>query len=133
VQETFLRAWRAIWRYQEQRCFRAWLFRILVNRCRTSGARRSRMNVREGSDLAAVEEAASPDDGHTYELRDALQLALSKLDPENRELVLLKYGEGLDYETLSDILGANVSALKMRLMRARQQLKASLEEDFGGG
>ena len=42
VQEAFLRAWRAIGRYEEQRCFRAWLMRILVNRCRTSGARRSR-------------------------------------------------------------------------------------------
>src|SRR5262252_3104127 len=66
VQETFLRAWRAIGRYEEQRCFRAWLIRILINRCRTSGARRSRLYVREGTDLAFVEEAASFDDGPAH-------------------------------------------------------------------
>jgi len=132
VQDSFLRAWRAIGRYEEQRCFKAWLIRILVNRCRTSGARRSRMNAREGSELTSVEESASTDDRHVYELRDALQVALAGLDPSSRELVLLKYGEGLDYETLSDILDASVSALKMRLMRAREQLRGALMEDFGG-
>jgi RNA polymerase sigma-70 factor (ECF subfamily) len=133
VQEAFLRAWKAIGRYEEQRCFKAWLFRILVNRCRTSGARRSRIHAREGSDLASAEEFASTDDGPVHELRDALQVALARLNPSNRELVLLKYGEGLDYETLSEVLDTSVSALKMRLLRAREQLRDALEEDFGGG
>ena len=131
VQETFLRAWRAIARYEEQRCFRSWLFRILVNRCRTSGARRSLRTEREGGDQAHVEQAAASDGGG-YELRDALQVALATLDSSSRELVLLKYGEGMDYETLSEILEVSVSALKMRLMRARERLRVALAEDFGG-
>ena len=132
VQETFLRAWRAIARYQEQRCFRSWLFRILVNRCRTSGARRSLRTVREGGDPVEAEQAAASDGGSVYELRDALQRALATLDSSSRELVLLKYGEGMDYETLSEILEVSVSALKMRLMRARERLRVALAEDFGG-
>src|SRR5262245_6854783 len=39
VQETLLRAHRSLGRYEERQQFRAWLFRILVNRCRTAGAR----------------------------------------------------------------------------------------------
>src|SRR5262245_35105375 len=97
VQEAFIRAWKAIGRFEERRCFRAWLFRILINRCRSAGARRSRRDSREGSDLASFEEVASFDDGPNHELQDALQVALAKLDPPSRELVLLKYGEGLDY------------------------------------
>src|SRR5262249_30712450 len=129
----FVRAWKAIGRFEEQRCFSAWLFRILINRCRTSRARRFRRNSREGAHLGSVEEIASIDDQKDHELQDALQVALATLDPSSRELVLLKYGEGLDYETLSKILQASVSALKMRLMRAREQLRVALEEDFGGG
>jgi len=133
VQEAFLRAWRAIGRYEEQRCFRAWLFRILINRCRTSGARWSRLQAREGADLTDAEDAVAANDDTAHELHDALQVALATLDPSSRELVLLKYGEGLGYETLSAILESSVSALKMRLLRARERLRAALGEDFGGG
>src|SRR4029077_11324418 len=87
VQEAFLRAWRAIGRYEEQSGFRAWLFCILINRCRTSGARRSRMNSRESSEPGDFGVACPADDGRVYELRDALQVALATLDPPSRELV----------------------------------------------
>jgi len=132
VQETFLRAWRAMGRFEDQRGFRAWLVRILINRCRTLGGRRSRLRAREGADLEYAQGAVAVDCEPAGDLRDALQVALAKLDRASRELVLLKYGEGLDYGTLSVMLDTSVSALKMRLMRARERLRESLEEDFGG-
>src|SRR5919107_2807485 len=58
VQETFLRAYDALGRYEERSRFAAWLFRILVNQCRAAAARRGRRERWVLTDEAAVLGAA---------------------------------------------------------------------------
>ncbi len=126
VQEVFLRAYLALGRYREQDRFRPWLFRILVNQCRSQAkqrARRARRFVRDaGADAAGP--VASGDAG----LSDALQRALETLEPLLREALLLKYGEELAYEEMSRLTGSSVSALKMRVKRARDAVRPLLKE-----
>jgi RNA polymerase sigma-70 factor (ECF subfamily) len=55
-------------------------------------------------------------------------LALARLTPECREAFLLKFVEDLEYEEIARLTGAGVSALKMRVKRAREQLRAILTE-----
>jgi RNA polymerase sigma-70 factor (ECF subfamily) len=131
VQETFLRAFRGLGGYRERERFRAWLYRILVNRCRTIAGRRARHEARFVSDPEPDRHAADRP-GADGELRDALQAALETLPDPLREAVLLKHGEGLDYEEMSRITGAGVSALKMRVKRACEALRPRLEERFDG-
>jgi RNA polymerase sigma-70 factor (ECF subfamily) len=128
VQETFLRAYRALARYRERDTFRAWLYRILVNRCRTMLARRRTRDDRVITDERAV---ASATEGHgeaRADLRGALNLALERLDPALREAVLLKHGEGMEYSEMAAITGASVSALKMRVKRGCELLRVQLGE-----
>ena len=127
LQETLMRAYLALGRYHERDHFHAWLFRILVNQCRSHVRGRARRARRFVDDPSAEAAAKSPggDDGA---LRDALQQALEALDPSSREALLLKYGEGLEYDEISRMTGANISALKMRVKRARDAVKPSLEE-----
>src|SRR5262245_16921738 len=54
VQETFVRAYRGLPGYDERQTFRSWLFRILVNRCRTAAVQRGRRNARLRLDERAV-------------------------------------------------------------------------------
>ncbi|HXE57571.1 MAG TPA: sigma-70 family RNA polymerase sigma factor, partial [Gemmatimonadales bacterium] len=61
VQDTFVRAHRALPGYEERQRFEAWLFRVLVNRCRTMAARRRRME-RTVVALAGGDGAADPAD-----------------------------------------------------------------------
>src|SRR3954447_4876345 len=58
LQDAFTRAYRSLARYEDPERFGAWLFRILVNRCRTSGARRGRRARTFVSDDTALLEAA---------------------------------------------------------------------------
>ena len=127
LQETLLRAYRALGRYQERELFRAWLYRILVNQCRTLGARRARMDGRLVRDDQAGERSAGESSERREELRDAFQVALEELEPKLREAFLLKYGEGFDYVEMSRITGVGVSALKMRVKRACDALRPRLE------
>ena len=128
VQDTFLRAYRALGRYREQEQFRAWLYRILSNQCRTIATQRSRYERRVMSDERALNEAAAPVREHLNGDAQLLDSALSELEPMLREAFLLKYGEGMEYREMSAITGVGVSALKMRVKRACDFLRPRLEK-----
>lgn len=128
VQDAFVRAYRALGRCTDPGRFGAWLFRILVNRCRTAGSRRRRRERVVTADDAAVETASVAGPAESVALRDAIGRALDRLDPEQREAFLLKHVDELSYEEMVEITGAGVSALKMRVKRAREQLQILLQE-----
>ncbi len=60
------------------------------------------------------------------EVREALTSAISKLNPGHREAFVMKHLEGCSYERMSDLMGVSVSALKMRVHRAREELQEAL-------
>src|SRR6185436_6667148 len=95
-------------RYREQDTFRAWLYRILVNQCRSLARKRTRYQRRVVNDGDAIERATTGSREHATDVRDALQRALDRLEPEQREAFLLKHGEGLDYESIDEITGTGV-------------------------
>jgi RNA polymerase sigma-70 factor, ECF subfamily len=127
LQATFLRAYRALGRYQERDRFSAWLYRILVNQCRSVAARRAhrdRVFVREE---ALLLNAPDKTQGWTGEDEELIQRALNELDPLLREAFLLKYVDEMSYEEMSALTGAGVSALKMRVKRACDRLRERWE------
>jgi RNA polymerase sigma-70 factor (ECF subfamily) len=63
-----------------------------------------------------------------HQIRDAVQKALGGLPPDYREVIVLKHIEELDYEEISKILGASVTALKVRAHRGREMLRNILEQ-----
>lgn len=132
VQETFLSAYSALGRYREQQTFRAWLFRILINRCRSVARQRRRRRHRfvdgDGIPEPAAADVPRADPG----LHDALQRALDTLEPLLREAFLLKYAEGLEYQEMSALTGAGISALKMRVKRACEAMRPRLEAELDG-
>lgn len=133
LQETFVRAYRSLGRCTEPERFGAWVFGILVNRCRTIGAQRARRERLQVSDELALARAASPDDPIGRQaLREAIGTALARLAPLLREAFLLKFVEDLSYEEMAELTGASVPALKMRVLRARAELQQLLSEVNGG-
>ena len=127
VQDSFIRAYRALGRYEERDQFGAWLTRILVNRCRTAVVRTAREARRFVSDEAAANATAARDGADGGMWRAEVERALAELPPEQREAFVLKHVEELDYEAMAEITGAGVSALKMRVKRARARLRVLLE------
>lgn len=132
VQDAFMRAYVALSRYDHRRPFRAWLFQILVNRCRTLALQRARRARRFTLDAAAIDRAPAPDalahDAGATEV--AVRRAVEALEPLLREAFLLKYVEGMSYDEMAPVLGASVSALKMRVKRACDALRPRLREIY---
>jgi RNA polymerase sigma-70 factor (ECF subfamily) len=113
LQDSFVRAYRSLERCDDPARFGAWLYGILVNRCRTSGARAARRRRMFVRDADALNGATHADQADRVEWSEAF---------------LLKHVEDLEYEEMVRLTGAGVSALKMRVKRAREQLQKFLKE-----
>ena len=128
TQDTWLRAYRALGRYDPSTAFRTWLFAILINRCRTALASRHRRERLVRADPLAMMSAFTASDADATAMRIELQRAVDRLTPDLREAFLLKHVEQLEYTEMVDVLGVGLSALKMRVQRACLQLRLELQE-----
>jgi RNA polymerase sigma-70 factor (ECF subfamily) len=79
-------------------------------------------------DEVALSRASVGDEGEEFALRETIQWAVAQLSPPNREAFLLKHVEDLSYDEMTELTGVSVSALKMRVMRAREELQRLLSE-----
>jgi RNA polymerase sigma-70 factor, ECF subfamily len=137
VQTAMIHAYTRLGRCREPHRFGAWVGRILRNLC-LDHLRDPRTRSEWLDDVAAAAVPApdrlSPDraaaDG---EARRAIERALELLPPLLREAFLLKHVEELSYEEMVEVTGASLSALKMRVKRAREYLQEALTEHAPGG
>jgi RNA polymerase sigma-70 factor (ECF subfamily) len=135
VQETFVRLYRALPRYEERQRFDSWLFRILGNCCRTANLLQQRREALDVGDEIALQSLPSPDRPDAifdYEWGDEVRRALAEVPEYNREIFLLHYVEGFSYDEIERITGVRQSALKMRVKRASDHLRARLAGVYRG-
>jgi RNA polymerase sigma-70 factor (ECF subfamily) len=135
IQETFVRLYRALPRYEERQRFDSWLFRILGNCCRTANLLQQRRDAHDVGDEQALHSLPSPDRtdaSFDSEWGDDVRRALAELPEYNREIFLLHYVEGFSYEEIERITGVRQSALKMRVKRASDQLRSRLAGVYRG-
>jgi RNA polymerase sigma-70 factor (ECF subfamily) len=133
VQETFIRVYRALPRYEERQKFESWLFQILGNCCRTANTAFQRHSSRTTLEEDAAARVPSLDDPSAQfdgEWSEAVRRALAEVPDYNREIFLLHYIEGFPYEEIERMTGVKQSALKMRVKRACDQLRALLSEEY---
>jgi RNA polymerase sigma-70 factor (ECF subfamily) len=129
LQDTFVRAYRSLANCNRPDGFGPWIYAILVNRCRTYGAKRARRDaVMVPGDVALATASVDHSEGRDA-LRDAITWALYQLPEEQREAFLLKHVEDLSYESIEAITGVRASALRMRVFRAREELRKLLAEE----
>jgi RNA polymerase sigma-70 factor (ECF subfamily) len=129
IQESLVRAFRSLRRCQDRANFKGWLFRIVSNQCKTYVTRRRRRAMETLEEATHVPAADNPSaDAEAADVRRQVRQALRELPDEQREVLILKYVEGLSIPEMAEVLSASVPALKMRLLRARRELLARLEE-----
>jgi RNA polymerase sigma-70 factor (ECF subfamily) len=134
VQETFVRLYRALPRYEERQRFESWLFQILGNCCRTANTTFRRQDSRTVDDGEVLTRLPSPDVADLSfdrEWGDDVRRALAEVPDYNREIFLLHYIEGFAYDEIERMTGIKQSALKMRVKRASDMLRARLEKRYG--
>jgi RNA polymerase sigma factor (sigma-70 family) len=126
VQETFLRALRAITTFDAARPLRPWLLEIAANRCRTALARRARRPSSAASE--PIEDHVDPRPGlaDPDDLAGELERGLQGLRPEYRLVFVLFHEQNLSYDEIAQAVSRPVGTVKTWLHRARAQLAEDL-------
>jgi RNA polymerase sigma-70 factor (ECF subfamily) len=136
VQDAFVRAFVSLARCRDRTRFRVWLLATLRNRAldHLKEKRRADLSLSIDSVARRAETAASvePAADERIALRSALAEALAGLSEPLRDAFVLRHLEELSVEETASVLGTSISAVKMRVHRAREQLQAALGADFGG-
>ena len=127
LQETFLRVYRDLDRYDQQRSFRGWAFGVARNvalGARRSEARRPTLPLIDpapaASGLRPVEEAARREE------QALVRTAVDQLPDDQREVFLLKQVEGLTFREVAEALGCSQRTAKYRMRAASEQLAGEL-------
>lgn len=148
VQETWMGVVRGIDRFEGRSSFKTWLFRILVNRARSAGAREPR-DARLDEQGPSVDPSRFDEHGawgqpvEPWEQSDdrlmaaaaskTLAAALSDLPARQREVVVLRDMEGLPSTEVCDALGISEGNQRVLLHRARSRLRGVLGGELAGG
>ncbi|HEX9631147.1 MAG TPA: RNA polymerase sigma factor, partial [Gemmatimonadales bacterium] len=128
LQDAFVRGYRSLARCTSAERFGPWLFGILVNRCRTYAARQARRQALVVTNEVAVASASVAHGEEESAWREAIFWALERLSADQREAFLLKHVEDLSYEEMEKLTGTRAPALRMRVLRAREELRRLLGE-----
>lgn len=125
-QETFVQAWRSLAGFHGESAFSTWLYRIASNRSLDLLAkRRPNLEMRDVSSDPDLDPAAILD---SRERTASVIRAVLALPLEQRAPLVLREFEGLSYETIGEILGISLPAVKGRIHRARLALIATRGE-----
>jgi RNA polymerase sigma-70 factor (ECF subfamily) len=137
AQDVFLRLYYSLGQLSSPEMFDRWLYRLTVNAAydymrKTKRRKESRMADLSEAQMVMADAVAGELQGRIDErqstLRDFVQWLLSGVNEQDRMLLMLKEVEGLSIKELEQIYGANESALKVRLFRARQRVLKAFEK-----
>lgn len=137
AQETFLRAYQNLGRYDQSRSFATWLLSIGAHYC-IDRLRRRKLSMfsmdEENDDGTSFEipDAGSPDpevESVKHEERDRLHILLKELDETDRAAIIMRYWYDYSEVEIAESLQLTVSAVKSRLHRARRALAGMWPED----
>jgi RNA polymerase sigma-70 factor (ECF subfamily) len=135
VQETFLRAYRAMPRFNGEFHLQAWLHRICTNVCYDELDRRRRNGIVEtrlGSEPIAEEIDSDPADEQRAEaMRVRLGAALDQIPGQYREALVLHYGEHLPFREIAKRTGVSEENARARASRGRRALRKIMAAPMG--
>lgn len=140
-QEVFMRVFRTLGRFRGDSAIRTWIYRIAINQARNRQRwwrRRFRAHqvsleehIRDNGELVTGDTLASPDRQlDQKELSRRIWAAMRNLPFDQRSAIVLREVHGLSYAEIAYSLGVAVGTVKSRLARARDTLRAALQDQW---
>lgn len=138
AQETFLRAWKNLARFDGTATLASWLSRIATNAAIDVVRKRQAhpetefeaapMAIDAASHTTPAQPARPGDSLDRSEIRERFERALATLSPEHRAVIVLKEMEDLSYQEIADSVGCSIGTVMSRLFYARKKLQTELKD-----
>jgi RNA polymerase sigma-70 factor (ECF subfamily) len=133
LQESMVYAFRSLRNYDPARgAFRTWLYTITISRCRNARRRKWLPTVALTQLLNIGIEPSAPADESPdaraawQDVRVSLERALRTLSPRLREALALRYGQGLTYREMAEIIGCPQKTAESRVRLAHEQIRSAI-------
>lgn len=146
AQETFIKAWKALPKFEAKARFSTWLYRIAHNtvydwlrRKRPEGGGELNDEVFgeariDPASMTTPSIERRPDDALANdELRRRIEAALGELSEDHRQAVVLKDVHGLAYKEIAEVMNCSIGTVMSRLYYARQKLQTLLKDEHETG
>lgn len=134
AQQIFVKTYEKLDRYNMESKFSTWLYSLAMNHCRDNFKSVQRKNKIVSDDGVELDQFES--EGRTpylnlemKEWKQRLKQALGHLKSDYSEPFLMKYRDEMSYEMMAEKTGVSVSALKVRVHRARKELKELIDKE----
>ena len=127
VQETFMRAYKQLNRYESRSSFSTWLYRIAAN-CSVDLIRARK--VRQPVEVPETLKSSDPEPDralYSSQVKHKVSLAMNQLSGQERTAFVLRHFEGQSIDEISKALGVGDNAAKHAVFRAVQKLRRALE------
>ena len=146
AQEVFVQIFKAVSTFRGDSKLSTWIYRVSVNLCKNRMKYLARRHSEGEDELEPVAERTALDEAkgvtfgdiaqpdrmvEGYQIERVVQQCIAELEPDFREVLILRDLEDLSYEELSEITGLPDGTVKSRLHRARSMLKANVERKMG--
>ena len=142
AQDAFIKAWKALPKFENRSKFSTWLFRISHNvvydkmrkkKIQSEGELDDQLLDANRIDMTAATAPRiiqRPDQAMVgNELKERISDALNKLSPEHRETVILREVQGMDYKEIAEIMDSSIGTVMSRLFYARKKLQSLLSNE----
>ena len=142
--EVFVQVFKAVATFRGESKLGTWIYRVAINLCKNRLKYLSRRKSEAQEEYEASVDRSELSLGVTsadvsrpdhlvegYQIERIVQLCIAELEPDFREILVLRDVEDLSYEDLSEITGLADGTVKSRLHRARSMLKAAVERKLG--
>lgn len=132
AQEAFLRIYQMLGRYDPEKKFFSWMYRVAQNTCLNALARRPSNVVpveraeEYFSDSTAADAVEPEKDYLNREIRQHIDRAINELPDNYRDIIYLRYIEDLSYQQIAQALNLPVSTIETRLFRGKKLLQQKL-------
>lgn len=128
AQDAFVEVYRSLSVYQPRGKFQAYLFGVLLNRCRmVRRSARYEARARQTSEQRRVEDHNAEAGALARERRDSVEVALERLSDKVRATVVLRYAADMTYQEIADVLDVPLGTVKRRLYDGLEKLRRLME------
>jgi RNA polymerase sigma-70 factor (ECF subfamily) len=123
LQDVWLDVLKSLNRLAEPAAFATWLYRIARDRAYRE------LRRRRHRPMESIEPVGKPhgDEEFTQEDAEKIHASLNQLSPEHREVLMLRFLEGMNYDQIAQVVGCRLGTVKSRIHYAKASLRGILE------
>jgi len=138
VQDSFIKAYKALGNFRGESAFYTWLYRIAINTAKNFlvASNRRPIALREGNDEDSetfddsdtLSDMATPESVYSSrQIAATVNKAVEDLPEELKNAIVLREIEGLSYEEIAEVMGCPIGTVRSRIFRAREAISERLK------